>query len=104
MTSRSRCIAARRWGWWGSRGAERQRSGGTILRLIPATAGEVRFHGEDFFQYRGRELRQLRRQMQIIFQDPVSSLNPRMTDRPDHWRAAGDAWHRPRPGTRGDGG
>ena len=53
--------------------------GRTILRLIPATGGTVRYKGEDFFAYHGEELRRLRRQMQIVFQDPVSSLNPRMT-------------------------
>ena len=53
--------------------------GRTILRLIPATGGDVRYKGEDFFAYHGEALRQLRRQMQIVFQDPVSSLNPRMT-------------------------
>src|SRR5207249_1149617 len=46
---------------------------------IPATGGTVRYKGEDFFAYRGNALRRLRRQMQIVFQDPVSSLNPRMT-------------------------
>jgi len=53
--------------------------GRTSLRLIPATHGSVRYKGEDFFAKRGEELRQLRRHMQIIFQDPVSSLNPRMS-------------------------
>src|SRR4030095_2358693 len=53
--------------------------GRTILRLIPATSGQVRYKGQDFFAYKGEELRKLRRHMQIIFQDPVSSLNPRMT-------------------------
>jgi oligopeptide transport system ATP-binding protein len=47
--------------------------------LIPRTSGEVLYRGQDFFAYHGEELRKLRRHMQIIFQDPVSSLNPRMT-------------------------
>ncbi|MCD6365827.1 MAG: ATP-binding cassette domain-containing protein, partial [Planctomycetes bacterium] len=51
----------------------------TLLRLVPATAGKVVFDGEDVFSLRGRQLRNLRRRMQLIFQDPVGSLNPRMT-------------------------
>jgi oligopeptide transport system ATP-binding protein len=53
--------------------------GRTILRLIPATSGTVTYKGDDFFAHTGEQLRRLRQQMQIIFQDPVSSLNPRMT-------------------------
>src|SRR2546423_1902632 len=63
----------------GESGCGKTTVGRTILRLIPATSGGVRYKGMDFFAYRGEELRKLRRQMQIIFQDPVGSLNPRMT-------------------------
>ncbi len=63
----------------GESGCGKTTVGRTILRLIPATSGSVFYKGRDFFAYRGEELRRLRRQMQIVFQDPVSSLNPRMT-------------------------
>lgn len=63
----------------GESGCGKTTVGRTILRLIPPTAGQVRYKGMDFLAYRGRALRRLRKQMQIIFQDPVSSLNPRMT-------------------------
>jgi oligopeptide transport system ATP-binding protein len=62
----------------GESGCGKTTVGRTILRLIPATAGSVLYKGADFFAYQGEELRRLRRHMQIIFQDPVSSLNPRM--------------------------
>jgi len=62
----------------GESGCGKTTVGRTILRLIPATSGEVLYRGNDFFAYGGGELRKLRQKMQIIFQDPVSSLNPRM--------------------------
>ncbi len=63
----------------GESGCGKTTVGRSILRLVPATGGSVRFDGDDFFAHRGEALRKLRRSMQIIFQDPVSSLNPRMT-------------------------
>lgn len=50
-----------------------------ILRLIPPDAGRVRFAGEDLLALRGRALRQARRRLQMVFQDPLSALNPRAT-------------------------
>ncbi len=63
----------------GESGCGKTTVGRTLLRLIPASSGTVRFNGADFFLPRGEELRKLRKKMQIVFQDPVSSLNPRMT-------------------------
>ena len=68
----------------GESGCGKTTVGRSILRLITASAGtliqgQVRYRGNDFFAYRGSELRRLRTHMQIVFQDPVSSLNPRMT-------------------------
>ena len=50
-----------------------------ILRLLEPTEGSVRFDGEDVFELSSNRLRQLRKEMQIIFQDPYSSLNPRLS-------------------------
>lgn len=52
-----------------------------LLRLLDTTAGQIRFDGRDVTGIKGRELRALRRDMQIVFQDPFGSLNPRMTAR-----------------------
>jgi ABC-type oligopeptide transport system ATPase subunit len=51
----------------------------TLLRLVPAESGRVRFDGLDVLALRGDALRKLRRRIQIVFQDPLGSLNPRLT-------------------------
>ena len=53
--------------------------GRVVLRLLEATSGEVLFEGKDILKYDRHEMKKIRRQMQIIFQDPFSSLNPRMS-------------------------
>jgi oligopeptide/dipeptide ABC transporter ATP-binding protein len=63
----------------GESGCGKTTVGRTILRLIPATAGSVTFAGVEVFAADRGTLRKLRRRMQIVFQDPVGSLNPRMT-------------------------
>src|SRR5438067_10721751 len=50
-----------------------------LIRLIEPTRGEVRYEGRNIFSLSARELRRLRRKVQIVFQDPYSSLNPRHT-------------------------
>ena len=63
----------------GESGCGKTTTGMAILRLIEPTAGKVTFQGMKVFQMSKSQLRALRKEMQIIFQDPYSSLNPRMT-------------------------
>jgi len=63
----------------GESGCGKTTTGRAILRLIEPTSGEICFEGRDVRSMGTSELRALRREMQIIFQDPVSSLNPRMS-------------------------
>src|ERR1700751_4819705 len=63
----------------GESGCGKTTTGRCILQLYRPTAGTVLFDGKDLCSINGREMRGMRRQMQVIFQDPYSSLNPRMT-------------------------
>lgn len=63
----------------GESGSGKTTIGRAVLRLIEPTAGDIRFNGADLIKLNRRELRKFRRQAQIVFQDPFSSLNPRMT-------------------------
>jgi oligopeptide/dipeptide ABC transporter ATP-binding protein len=63
----------------GESGCGKTTTGRVILRLIEATAGQVLFEGKDVLALGKRDLRAIRREMQIVFQDPYSSLNPRLT-------------------------
>jgi len=72
----------------------------TILRLVPATDGGVQFDGQDVLGARGQRLKSLRRQMQIVFQDPLGTLDPRLkigtsVAAPLHQHGIGDRNQRP---------
>ena len=61
----------------GESGCGKSTLGRTILKLIEPTGGQVLYNGADITKYRGRQMHPLRREMQIIFQDPYSSIDPR---------------------------
>ena len=63
----------------GESGCGKSTTGRAILQLYRPTAGEVVFEGTDLTKIKGEQLRKMRRRMQMIFQDPYASLNPRMT-------------------------
>jgi oligopeptide/dipeptide ABC transporter ATP-binding protein len=63
----------------GESGCGKSTTGRVVLQLIPATSGSVCFDGQNVLELKGSELRRLRRRMQIVYQDPYASLNPRLT-------------------------
>jgi ABC-type microcin C transport system duplicated ATPase subunit YejF len=65
----------------GESGSGKSTVGRMLLRLVESTAGEVRYAGEDLLSMSSREMRGMRRRMQIVFQDPFAALNPRMSVR-----------------------
>jgi peptide/nickel transport system ATP-binding protein len=71
----------------GESGSGKSTAAQAIMRLIPATSGQIVFDGENIAEFRGERLRQARRKFQIVFQDPFSSLDPR--------RRAGDLVREP---------
>ena len=70
--------AGRTMGVVGESGCGKSTLGSTIIRLLDATGGKILLNGEDITHAKGRKLREVREKMQIVFQDPYSSLNPRM--------------------------
>ena len=71
--------AGRTLGLVGESGSGKSTAGRCVLRLLPATAGSVRYRGRELLDMHKGELRRLRSELQIVFQDPYASLDPRMT-------------------------
>ncbi len=63
----------------GESGCGKSTTGRAILRLHEPTSGEVIYDGEDILKYNNKKMKEMRRKMQIVFQDPYSSLNPRLS-------------------------
>ena len=63
----------------GESGCGKTTLGRVIIRLLEPTSGEVLYNGENIFNYNSKQVKEMRKKMQIIFQDPYASLNPRMT-------------------------
>lgn len=63
----------------GESGCGKSTTGRVILRLIEATDGEILFEGKNIVKYNKQQMREMRKKMQIVFQDPFASLNPRMS-------------------------
>lgn len=74
-----RLAAGKTLGVVGESGCGKSTLGRTILRLLPSTDGQIIFNGEDITHLPDKEMLRLRKEMQIVFQDPFSSLDPKMT-------------------------